>query len=414
MKLHRVVVTGLSAVTPVGNDLNTTWTNLIAGKSGIGPIQSFDATGYASSIAGEVKDFDDSDILNKKTARRLETFTRYAIACTHMAFKMADWEPTDEEKQRLGTIIGVGLGGLKALEDNYDVLINKGPRRVSPFLIPTLIANMAAGQSSILTGAMGPNYCTTSACASGLHAVGAAYTDLKLGRADAMVCGGCESTITRLAVSGFNSLKALSTRNDDPEKASRPFDKDRDGFVIGEGCGLLVLETLEHAQARGAKILGEVVGYGASSDAFHMTAPPEDGRGMALSMISALKEAGVAPDEIDHINAHGTSTPLNDKCETAAVKKVFGAHAPNIAMTSNKSMIGHLLGAAGGVESVISIKTLMEGVIPPTINQETPDPECDLNYTPNEARKLDVNYTLCNSFGFGGTNCSILFKKYDG
>ncbi len=308
----------------------------------------------------------------------------------------------------------MGLGGLKTLEDNFEKLLNQGPRRVSPFMIPVLIANMAAGQSSIISGAMGPNYCTTSACASGLHAIGAAYTDLKLGRVDAMLCGGSESTITRLSVAGFSSLKALSTRNDEPEKASRPFDKNRDGFVIGEGCGLLLLETLEHAQARGANILGEVVGYGASSDAYHMTAPPDDGRGMALSMISALREAGVAPDEIDFINAHGTSTPLNDKCETAAVKKVFGDHAYNISMTSNKSMIGHLLGAAGGVESVFSIKTLMEGIIPPTINQETPDPECDLDCTPNEARKRDVQYALCNSFGFGGTNCSMLFKKYQG
>lgn len=414
MKLHRVVVTGLGTVTPVGNDLETSWTNLLAGKSGVAPIRRFDATGYASAIAGEVKDFDDSDYLDKKQARRLEPFTRYAMACTRMAMQMAGWNPSDVEKERFGTIIGVGLGGLRTLEENYDALIHKGPRRVSPFMIPVLIANMAAGQSSIMTGAMGPNYCTTSACASGLHAIGAAYTDIKLGRVDAMICGGAESTITQLAVSGFTSLKALSTRNEEPEKASRPFDKNRDGFVIGEGGGLFLLESLEHAQERGAKILAEVVGYGASSDAFHMTAPPEDGSGMALCMQSALKEAGVAPEEINFINAHGTSTPLNDKCETTAVKKVFGKHAYDISMTSNKSMIGHLLGAAGGVESVLSVKTLMEGIIPPTINLENPDPECDLDYTPNVAKKRDVEYAMCNSFGFGGTNCSMLYKKYQG
>jgi 3-oxoacyl-[acyl-carrier-protein] synthase II len=310
--------------------------------------------------------------------------------------------------------VGCGLGGLEDLELFHSKLLEQGPGRVSPFFIPMIIANMAAGQVSIETGARGPNVCTTTACASGTHGIGYAYTEIKLGRCQTMICGGAESTITPLGVAGFNALKALSVRNDEPERASRPFDRERDGFVMGEGCGLLLLESLEHAKARGAKIYAEVVGFGASGDAYHMTAPPEDGSGMALAMNRALREAGVPPTEVDHINAHATSTALNDACETRAIKTVFGAHAYKMPITSSKSMIGHTLGAAGGLESVISVKTIQDGVIPPTINLETPDPACDLDYCPGVARKADVTSVLCNSFGFGGANACVVFKKFEG
>ena len=343
----------------------------------------------------------------------MERFSKFAVAATLMALEDADWTIPDSEKDRVGVIIGCGLGGLEGIESTHKTLLERGPSRVSPFFIPTIIANMASGQVSIFTGATGPNVCTTSACASGMHGVGYAYSEIKLDRADAMICGGTESTITPLAVAGFNALKALSTRNDDPAGASRPFDKNRDGFILGEGCGILVMESLEHALARGADILCEVAGFGASSDAYHMTAPPEDGSGMALAMQAAIREAEVAPEEIDHINAHGTSTALNDLCETRAVKAVFGDHAKNIPISANKSMIGHCLGAAGGIESVFSVKTLCEGLIPPTINHETPDPDCDLDYTPNTAVKRDIRNVLSNSFGFGGTNACMLYKAFE-
>jgi len=322
-------------------------------------------------------------------------------------FSVAPGEAAD-----VAVIIGCGLGGLETLEHTHTKLLDQGPSRVSPFFIPTMIANMAAGQVSIALGAKGPNLCTTSACASGSHAIGTAYTDIKLGRSQAAICGGVESTVTPLAVSGFNALKALSTRNDDPARASRPFDVDRDGFVIGEGCGLLLLESLDHARARGARILAEVAGYGASGDAFHMTAPPEDGEGMVFAMAAAIREAGMTPAEVAHINAHGTSTSLNDSCETKAIKTVFGEHAKNVPITSNKSMIGHCLGAGGGIESVVSVKTILEGIIPPTINLDNPDPACDLDYTPNIARHCAVGSVLCNSFGFGGTNACMLYKAF--
>lgn len=414
MSLHRVVVTGMAAVTPIGNDLETSWSNLLAGVSGVGPITRFDAQEYTTRFAAEVKQYDDSAVLDAKSAKRMELFTRYAAFCSVRALQDSGLTITPELAPDVGAIIGVGLGGLSTIEESHEKLRQAGPKRISPFFIPVVIGNMAAGQASIFTGAKGPNYCTTSACASGLHAIAAAYTDLKLGRAKAMICGGAESTITPLAVAGFNALKALSTRNDDPQRASRPFDKDRDGFVMGEGSGILILETLDHARSRGARILAEVVGIGASGDAFHMTAPPEDGEGMALAMRSALREAGLAPEAIDHINAHATSTYLNDLCETRALKTIFGPHAHKLVITANKSMIGHLLGAAGGVESVFTIKTLLEGIIPPTINSTTPDPECDLDYTPNAPRKLAVQYGMCNSFGFGGTNCSVIYKRFDG
>ncbi|MHC1791603.1 beta-ketoacyl-ACP synthase II [Solidesulfovibrio sp.] len=412
MTLHRVVVTGLAAITPLGNDLATSWQNLVAGVSGAAPITRFDATAFDTRFACEVKDFDFKPFISAKLAKRLDRFTIYALSAAMMLMEDAGYKIAPEEAEMVSVIIGCGLGGLETLEATHTKLLEQGPSRVSPFFIPTMIANMAAGQVSIATGARGSNVCTTSACASGLHGIGYAAADIMLGRATAAICGGVESTITPLAVGGFNALKALSTRNDDPTKASRPFDADRDGFVIGEGCGLLLLESLEHAKARGARILAEVAGFGASGDAYHMTAPPEDGSGMALAMRAALREARLDPSEIAHINAHGTSTSLNDSCETTAIKTVLGDHAAKVPVTSNKSMIGHCLGAAGGIESVMSVKTIMEGVIPPTINLDTPDPVCDLDYTPNVARTMAVGSVLCNSFGFGGTNASLIFKAF--
>ena len=413
MTRKRVVVTALSAITPLGNDLETSWTNLCAGKSGIGPLTSFDCEAYATRIAGEVKDFAPEDYIPMKQARRMEKFTTYAVACGKMLLENAGWEIPPQEVHRAGVIMGCGLGGLHTIEVYHKKLLEAGPRRVSPFFIPIVIGNMAAGQVSIFTGAKGPNLATTSACASGTHAIGYAFSEILLDRADVMICGGVESVMTPTAVAGFCSMKALSTRNDEPEKASRPFDKDRDGFIMGEGCGMLLLETLEHAKARGAKILAEITGFGASSDAYHMTAPDSEGTGMALAMKAALADAKVAPQEIDHINAHGTSTPLNDLCETKAVKQVFGGHAKNIAITANKSMIGHLLGAAGGVEAVFSVLTLAREVIPGTVNLENPDPECDLDYTSGGTVQRKVQYALSNSFGFGGTNGVLLFKRYE-
>ncbi len=411
--MNRVVVTSVAAITPLGNDVETSWQNLLAGKSGVVPISRFDTEAFNTKIAGEVKDFDPCAFIDKKQARRMEIFTRYAVACTKMLFDSAGWTIPEEEKGTAGCVVGVGLGGLDTIEETHSKMLKKGPGRISPFFIPILIANMAAGQVSIEAGAMGPNLCTTTACASGTHAIYAAFSDIKLGRVDTMICGGSESTITPLAVGGFNAMKALSTRNDDPEKASRPFDADRDGFVMGEGCGLLLLESLEHAKARGADILCEVVGVGASGDAHHMTAPHEDGAGMELAMRAAIREAGIDPSQIDHINAHGTSTKLNDLCETKAIKSIFGDRAKDISICANKSQIGHLLGAAGGVEAVFMAKTLSEGVIPGTINMETPDPDCDLDYCTDGPRKQQVNYALSNSFGFGGTNGCVLFKRYE-
>lgn len=412
MTLHRVVVTGLSAITPIGNDLAASWNNLVAGVSGAAPITRFDASAYDTRFGCEVKGFDEKPYIAAKLAKRLDRFTIFAVSAAMMLMEDAGYKIDPEEAARVAVIIGCGMGGIETLEATHTKLLAQGPSRVSPFFIPTMIANMAAGQVSIATGAKGSNLCTTSACASGMHGIGYAYSDIKLGRAVAAICGGVESTITPLAVGGFNALKALSTRNDDPTKASRPFDAGRDGFVIGEGCGLLLLESLEHAKARGARILAEVAGFGASGDAYHMTAPPEDGEGMANAMRAAIREAGMSPADVAHINAHGTSTSLNDACETTAIKTVLGVHAKNVPVTSNKSMIGHCLGAAGGIESVMSVKTIMEGVIPPTINLDTPDPACDLDYTPTSARKMPVGSVLCNSFGFGGTNACMLYKAF--
>lgn len=410
---NRVVVTGLSTITPLGNDLETTWRNMLAGKSGVGPITQFDTTNFATKIAGSVKGFDPEQYMDVKQARRMDTFTQYAVACSKMLMDDSGFEITPDNADRVGTMIGVGLGGLHTIEVNHSKMLQAGPKRITPFFIPVLIANMAAGQVSIFLGSRGPNLCTTTACASGLHAIGYAYTDIMLGRTDAVICGGSESTITSLGIAGFNVMKALSTRNDDPERASRPFDRDRDGFVMGEGCGLMLLESLETAKARGAKILAEVVGFGASGDAYHMAAPPEDGDGMARSMRAALKEARVEPSVVSHINCHATSTPAGDMCEIKAIKTVFGEHAPKIALTANKSLFGHLLGGAGGVETVIMVKSMVESLVPPTINLDNPDPEMDLDCV-TAPRKLDMPYALSNSFGFGGTNCSVLMKKFDG
>ena len=412
MKRKRVVVTGMGAVTPIGNDLAASWKNLLEGVSGAGPITRFDATGFDTTFACEVKNFDPSLFIPVKQARRMELFTQYAVTAALMALKDAGLEITPALSREVGVIIGCGLGGLNFLEEQHCKLLAGGPGRVSPFFIPVMIANMAAGQVAIFTGAKGPNICTTTACASGAHGVGYAYTDVMLGRAKVMLCGGAESTIAPTGVSGFNALKALSTRNNEPQKASRPFEKDRTGFVMGEGAGLLVLEDLEFAKARGARILAEVAGFGASGDAFHMTAPPDNGEGAALAIAAALREAGLEPKDIDCVNAHGTSTQLNDACETKALKSVFGEHAYKLSVTANKSMIGHCLGAAGAIESVFSVKSIVEGVVPPTINYDTPDPECDLDYTPNQPRTREVRAVLNNSFGFGGTNGCLVFKKY--
>lgn len=409
----RVVVTGLSALTPLGNDLQTTWDRLVAGESGIAPITLFDASAYDARIAGEVKNFNPEDFMPYKAARRMDRFTQFAVAGADMLMKHSEYKITDDNATRVEVVLGVGLGGLSTIETYHAKLLESGPGKVSPFMIPMLISNMGPGQVSIFTGAKGNNLVATSACASALHAIGTAWSEMLLGRADAAITGGVEATVTPLGVAGFTALKALSTsHNDDPTHASRPFDKSRDGFVIGEGGGLLLLETLESAQARGAEIYAEIVGYGASADAYHMTAPHESGEGMARAMQNALDEACLKATDIDHINAHATSTVLNDSCETTAIKVVFGDHARNIRISATKSMTGHLLGAAGGIESVFSVLALHEGIIPGTINRDTPDPACDLNYMTNGSEKVQCNYAMCNSFGFGGTNASIIFKKW--
>ncbi|NJB68989.1 3-oxoacyl-[acyl-carrier-protein] synthase II [Desulfobaculum xiamenense] len=413
MTRKRVVVTGLSALTPIGNDVETSWKNLVDGVSGIGPVTQFDATEFATRIAGEVKGFEPTDFIPAKQAKRMERFTQFAVACSKMLLDDAGWTIPAEEAHRVGVNLGCGLGGLDTIEKTHEKLMTGGPRKVSPFFIPIVISNMAPGMVSIEVGAKGPNLASTSACASGTHAIGYAFSEILLGRADAMICGGVESTITPLGFGGFCSLKAMTTRNDEPERASRPFEKDRDGFVMGEGCGMLLLEEYEHAKARGAKIYAEIIGFGASGDAFHMTAPAEDGEGMAIAMRASLSDAGLTPEELDHINAHGTSTYLNDLCETRAIKTVFGDHAKDIAITGNKSMIGHLLGAAGGVEAVFSVLALNRGIIPGTTNLDIPGEECDLDYTANGSVERQCTYAMSNSFGFGGTNASIIFKRYE-
>lgn len=404
--LKRVVITGLGVVSPIGIGKETFWQNLIAGKSGVGPITHFDATAYSSQIAAEVKDFNPGDYLDKKEARRLVRFIQFAVAASQLAVKDAALTINSDNATEIGVLIGSGIGGLQMLEEQCKILLEKGPDKMSPFTVPYMIADMAAGFVSILLGAKGPNSCVVTACASGSHSIGEAFRLIQRGYAQAMITGGTEACITPLGVGSFCAARALTNNG------SRPFDKKRDGFVIGEGAGTVILEELERAQNRGAPIYAEIVGYGMSGDAYHITAPAPGGDGAVRSMRAALKDAELAPEKIEYINAHGTSTELNDKFETLAIKTTFGDHAPQLAISSNKSMIGHLLGASGAVEFIATVKTLTEGIIPPTINYETPDPECDLDYVPNQARKKSVTIAMSNSFGFGGHNATLIATKY--
>ena len=407
---RRVVVTGLGLVTPLGTGVEKTWKALCAGESGIGRITRFDPTGYDAQIAGEVKDFDPAQFIEKKEIKKMDTFIHYAVGASQLAVDDAKLKVAPEEATRVGVYIGSGIGGLGSIEHYHDVLSEKGPGRVSPFFIPMTIINLASGQVAIRVGAKGPNSCAVTACATGNHCIGDAYRLIQRDDADVMIAGGAEAAITPLGVAGFASAKALSFRNDDPTKASRPFDKDRDGFVLGEGAGVVVLEELEHARARGARIYAEVIGYAMNSDAYHITAPPEEGEGAVRCMEMALKDAGVAKTDIGYINAHGTST-MADAIETKAIKHVFGEQAYRIPVSSTKSMTGHLLGAAGGIEAVFSILALHHGILPPTINLDHPDPACDLDYVPNTARSVQTQVVLSNSFGFGGVNACLLFRR---
>lgn len=410
---RRVVVTGLGVISPLGRSTATTWEAMLAGRSGIGAITRFDAAGYACRIAGEVQGFDALDYVEKKEARKMDQFTHYAIAATREALDDAELTIDDSNADRIGVYIGSGIGGLPLLERTHRELLERGPRRVSPFFIPGMILNLAAGHVSILFGAKGPNLALATACATGTHAIGESYRMIREGYSEAMIAGGTESPISPLAVGGFCAMKALSTRNDEPEKASRPFDAGRDGFVMGEGAGILILESVEHATARGAKVYAEVAGYGMTGDAFHMSAPSEDGDGAIRAMRMALDTAGLDPPAVDYINAHGTSTPAGDRVEIIAIKEVFGEHAYKLACSSTKSMTGHLLGAAGGLETAVSALALHHGVAPPTINQEQPDPECDLDVVPNASRAMPISVALNNSFGFGGTNASLLLRRFE-
>lgn len=412
--MRRVVVTGVGLVTPLGTGVAKTWEALCAGKSGIGPITRFDASQHAVQIAAEVKDFQVEDHLDAKVAKHLELFVQYAVAAAGEAMRDAAFAITPENASRVGSIVGCGLGGLPTIEKYHKIYLEKGERRITPFFIPMVIPNMGAGQISIILGTKGPNLSVTTACAAGTHAVGEAFRSIASGECDAAFTGGSESVVCPLAVGGFHAMKALSTRNDAPAKASRPFDKDRDGFIIGEGGGIVLLEALEHAQARGAKIYAEVVGYGLSGDGYHVAAPPEDGDGAVRCMQMALKDAGMQPSDIDYINGHGTSTPLNDLVESRAVKRVFGDHAYKLAISSTKSMTGHLLGGAGGIEAAFTALAVKNQMAPPTINLENPDAECDLDYVPGTARAMNIRAAMSNSFGFGGTNAVIIMKRFEG
>ncbi|MEO0406128.1 MAG: beta-ketoacyl-ACP synthase II [Cyanobacteria bacterium P01_A01_bin.135] len=410
----RVVITGLGAVTPIGNTLADYWQGLVEGRNGIDKITHFDASQHACQIAGEVKGFDPLLCMDRKEAKRMDRFSQFAIAASKQALEDAKLEVTDLNAEQVGVMIGTGIGGLSVLENQHEVLLKRGPDRCSPFMIPTMIANMAAGLTAIHIGAKGPNSCTVTACAAGSNAIGDAFRIIQRGDAQAMICGGTEAAITPLSYAGFASAKALSTsRNDDPGHASRPFDLNRDGFVMGEGAGILILETLDHALSRGASIYGEIVGYGMTCDAYHMTSPPPGGTGAARAMQLALKDGGLTADAVDYINAHGTSTPANDSTETAAIKTVLGEHANKVAISSTKSMTGHLLGGSGGIEAVAVAMALTKGRVPPTINLETPDPKCDLDYIPNQSREMPVKAALSNSFGFGGHNITLAFTRYD-
>lgn len=409
----RVVITGLGAITPVGNTAEAFWQALLAGHSGIGPITRFDASDYDAKIAGEVKGFEPTEFIDKKEARRMDRFTQFAIAAAKMALVDSGMDLEKEDRSRIGAFVGSGIGGMDTLHEQYKNLFEKGPNRVSPFFIPMMIANMAAGQVSIAFGLQGPSSCVVTACATGTNCIGDAMKVIQRGDADVMVAGGTEAAISPAGMAGFCSMKALSTRNDAPEQASRPFEKDRDGFVMGEGSGIVVLESLEHALARGARIYAELAGYGTNADAYHVTAPAPEGAQAARCMALAIKDAGLELADIDYINAHGTSTPLNDKNETLGIKALFGDQAKNLAVSSIKSMTGHLLGAAGGIECVATVLTVVNDMMPPTINYETPDPELDLDYVPNKARAKVVRAALSNSFGFGGHNATLLVKKFE-
>ena len=414
MEKRRVVVTGLGAITPIGNTTDEFWEALRRGKSGIGPITKFDSTGYPTRIAGEVRGFDPLKFVDKKEARRIDPFVQYAIASSVMAVEDSGLDLSKIDGTRFGVLVGSGIGGISTLLETHKVLLNKGPDRVSPFFIPMLIINMASGLISMRFGAKGPNSAIVTACATGNHAIGDAARIVQHGDADVMIAGGAEAIIVDLTFAGFCAMKAMSTRNDEPERASRPFDADRDGFVCGEGAGLMVLESLEHARARDARIYAEVIGYGMTGDAHHMTAPDPEGDGAARAMTAALRDAAIDPSAVQYINAHGTSTLYNDRFETLAIKRVFGKHARRLAVSSTKSMTGHLLGAAGGIEAIATALALRDGVLPPTINYEKPDPDCDLDYVPNQARKKAIDVAMSNAFGFGGTNATLLFRRYPG
>ncbi|MGH9867586.1 MAG: beta-ketoacyl-ACP synthase II [Candidatus Polarisedimenticolia bacterium] len=410
---RRVVITGLGLVSPLGIGTRENWDALLAGRSGIGAITRFDTSDYPARIAGEVRGFDPSLYSPVKDVKKSDLFIHYALAASQFAIEDSGLSIDASNAERVGVYIGSGIGGLPSIERQHAELLQKGPRRISPFFIVGLIVNLASGQVSIRYGAKGPNMANSTACSTGTHAVGDSARIIARGEADAMICGGTEAVITPLAVGGFSAMRALSTRNEEPEKASRPFDAERDGFVIGEGAGILILEELLHAQRRGAPIYAEVVGYGVSADAYHISAPSQDGDGPIRVMRNTLADAGVTPDVVDYINAHGTSTPLGDKIETLAIREVFGAHAKKLAVSSTKSMTGHLLGAAGGLETAITALVVRHGAIPPTINLTSPDPDCDLDYVPHEQRRMAVGYALNNSFGFGGTNASILLKRFE-
>lgn len=409
---RRVVITGMGVITSLGQELDTFWNNLLEGKSGISQVESFDVSEYPTTIAGSIKDFNPELYMDKKEARRMDRFVQFAVSASQSALKDANLNISDlPDPDRAGVFVGSGIGGLETWEEQHRILLERGPKRVSPFFIPMMIANMASGQISIMTGAKGPNSTVVTACATGTNSIGDAFKLIQRDEADVMICGGAEATIRPTGMAGFCALRAMSTRNDEPERASRPFDIDRDGFVMSEGSGVIILEELEHAKKRGAKIYAEVIGYGMSGDAYHMTDPDPDGA--ARCMKKALKDAGITPDAIDYINAHGTSTPVGDKSETIAIKNTFGDHAYKLAVSSTKSMTGHLLGAAGGVEAIITVLTICNGIIPPTINLVNQDPECDLDYVPNKPRKAEVNTAISNSFGFGGHNATIIINKYE-
>lgn len=412
--MRRVVITGLGIISPLGTGVEKSWNGAVSGKSGIRGISRFDARDFPVRIAGEVADFDPSGVIEKKGLKKMDLFIQYALYAGVKAFEDSGLVVTEENSERVGVYIGSGIGGIPAIEHWHGVLKEKGPERITPFFIPMVIINLASGQVSIRLGAKGPNSCTVTACAAGTHSIGEAFRLIQRGEADCMVAGGAESSISPLCIAGFNAMKALSTRNDAPPEASRPFDRDRDGFVVGEGAGILVIEELEGARKRGAKIYAEITGYAMNSDAYHITQPAPGGVGAARCIELALKDAGVSPEDIDYINAHGTSTYYNDLYETMAIKRVFKEHSKRLAVSSTKGMTGHLLGAAGGVEAVLTVLAIKNGIIPPTINHENPDPGCDLDYVPNAAREKKIRVAISNSFGFGGTNAVLVFKRFEG